>query len=217
MNRMTRVPSFAFAAVALAAMAQGPVVSQALALRDSLRSARAPENKRPWPNAARLGAACNQAFGCGHGCGWQGKTDYVGDVKFAVDAIEKECKTLLASKKIDWKKVTAPLVVDAKKTKTDEAHLLLLARLQDGHAEVRPLEAKNVKLDLPDRSFGPGLFLCRVQQAVFVKNAWGPAAGAGVAPGMEVVTIDGQAAEAWLQHRTAELADLKSFSTPQQA
>src|SRR6186713_926294 len=84
----------------------------------------------------------------------QGRTDYVGDVKFAVDAIEKECKTLLASKKIDWKKVTAPLVVAAKKTKTDEAHLLLLwrllARLQDGHAEVRPLEAKNVKLDLPD-------------------------------------------------------------------
>jgi len=174
MNRMKRVPSFAFAATALAAMANG-----------------------------------------------QGKTDYVGDVKFAVDAIEKECKTLLASKRIDWKKVTAPLVVEAKKTKTDEAHLLLLwrllARLQDGHAEVRPLEAKNVKLDVPDRSFGPGLFLCRVQQAVFVKNAWGPAAGAGVAPGMEVVTIDGQAAEAWLQHRTAELADLISFSTPQQA
>ncbi|HEU4418701.1 MAG TPA: S41 family peptidase [Planctomycetota bacterium] len=152
----------------------------------------------------------------------QGKTDYVGDVKFAVDAIEKECRTLLASKKIDWKKATAPLLAEAKKTKTDEAHLLLLwrllARLQDGHARVEALEAgKNVKLDVPDRSFGPGLFLCRVRQAVFVKNSWGPAAAAGLAPGMEVVTIDGQAADAWLQRRTAELADLISFSTPQHA
>ncbi|HZN41047.1 MAG TPA: S41 family peptidase [Planctomycetota bacterium] len=153
----------------------------------------------------------------------QGKTDYVGDVKCAVDAIEKECKTLLASKKIEWTRVVAPLVAEAKKTKTDEAHLLLLwrllARLQDGHAKVEPLEAgKNVKLDLPDRSSnGPGLFLCRVQQAVFVKNAWGPAAAAGLAPGMEVVTIDGLGADAWLQRRTAELADLNSFSTAQQA
>ena len=171
---MKRVPSFAFAVVALAAMARG-----------------------------------------------QGKTDYVGDVKFAVDAIETQCKTLLASKKIEWKRVVAQLVAEAKKTKTDEAHLLLLwrliARLQDGHAEVRPLEARNVKLDVPDRSSGPGMFLCRVQQAVYVKNAWGPAAAAGVAPGMEVVTIDGQPADAWLQRRTAEISDLISFSTPQQA
>ncbi|HEX6810931.1 MAG TPA: S41 family peptidase [Planctomycetota bacterium] len=170
--------------------------------------------KKPWsPFAIVLLASIAPA---------QRKTDYVADVKFAIDAIETQCKTLLGSKKIDWKKATAPLVAEARKTKTDEAHLLLLwrllARLQDGHAEVRPLDAgKNVKVDLPERTSGPGLFLCRVQQAVFVKNVWGPAAEAGLTPGLEVVTIDGLAADAWLQRRTAELADLISFSTAQQA
>jgi len=152
----------------------------------------------------------------------QGKVDYQADVKFAIDAIATQCTTLLASKKIDWKKVTAPLLAESKKTKTPEAHLLLLwrllARLQDGHAEVRALEAgKNVRLDVPDRSAAPGLFLCRIAGRVHVKNAFGAAAGAGLAPGMEVVTIEGKPAEAWLQQRAAELADLISFSTPQQA
>jgi hypothetical protein len=152
----------------------------------------------------------------------QKKTDYAADVKFAVEAIEQQCKTLLAVKKIDWKKANAPLLAESRRTKTDAAHLLLLwrllARLQDGHAEVRPLEqGKDVKLDLPDRSHAPGLFLCRVADKVFVKNAWGAAAGVGLAPGMEVTAIAGVPAAQWLQQRTAALADLISFSTPQQA
>ncbi|HEX5053895.1 MAG TPA: S41 family peptidase [Planctomycetota bacterium] len=154
--------------------------------------------------------------------GKAGRTDYQADVKFAIDTIGKQCRTLLASKQIDWKKVTAPLLAESRKTKDDGAHLLLLwrllARLQDGHAEVRPLAAgKDVKLDVPQRSHGPGMFLCRVDDRVYVKNAWGPAAGVGIAPGMEVVTIDGVAADTWLQRRTEQIADLISFSTPQQA
>jgi C-terminal processing protease CtpA/Prc len=151
-----------------------------------------------------------------------GKTDYASDVKFAIDAVEQQCKTLIASKKIDWKKVTAPLLAESKKTKTDDAHLLLLwrlvARLQDGHAEVRPLErGKDVKLAMPEKTHGPGMFLCQSGGKVFVKNAWGPAQSVGLEPGMEVLTLDGVPAAQWIVKRTAALADLISFSTSQQA
>src|SRR5436190_6848776 len=152
----------------------------------------------------------------------QDKVDYQADVKFAIDAIDQQCKLLIASKKIDWKKVTAPLLADSKKTKTDAQHLLLmwrlLARLQDGHAAVQALgRAKDVKLDVPERSAGPGMFLCQSGGKVYVKNVWGPAAAIGLEPGMEIVTIAGAPAPQWLGKRTAELADLTSFSTPQQA
>ncbi|MBL8749728.1 MAG: hypothetical protein JNK78_11250 [Planctomycetes bacterium] len=149
------------------------------------------------------------------------KADYRADVEFAIDAVETQCKALLTSKKIDWRKVTAPLLAESKKTKTAEAHLLLLwrllARLQDGHAEVRPLErGKDVKLELPDRSGSPGLFLCRVGDAVHVKNVWGAAEAAGIVAGAEVLKIGGVAADVWLRQRQAQLADLVSFSTSQQ-
>lgn len=152
----------------------------------------------------------------------QGRTDYEADVKFAVDAIGKRCRALLQQKGIDWKKVTAPLVADSRKTKTDADHLRLLwrllARLRDGHAEVRPLErGKGVQVDVPDRSSGPGLFLCHVGDSVYVKNAWGPAASAGLKAGMEVAAIDGTPANKWLEQRQEQIADLISFSTPQQA
>ncbi|MGB3969148.1 MAG: S41 family peptidase [Planctomycetota bacterium] len=152
----------------------------------------------------------------------QGKTDYLADVKSAIDAIEQQCKVLLASKKIDWKKVTAPLLAESKKVKADDAHLLLLwrllARLQDGHAEVRPLaKGQGVKLTVPERTYGPGLFLCQSGGKVYVKNVWGPAQGVGLEPGMEVLTIAGAPAAQWLAKRTAELADVTSFSTSQHA
>ncbi len=152
----------------------------------------------------------------------QAKVDYQADVKFAIEAIEQQCRTLIASKKIDWRKGTAPLLAESKKTKTEPQHLLLLwrllARLQDGHAEVRALDAgKDVKLEVPERSAAPGMFLCQAGGKLYVKNAWGPAAAVGVAPGMEVVKVGGVPAAQWLAKRTAELADVISFSTPQQA
>lgn len=152
----------------------------------------------------------------------QKKVDYRRDVEFAIDAIGKQCKALLQAKDIDWKKVSAPLAKEAKRVKTDAEHLLLLwrllARLEDGHAAVQPLEAgKGVAVDWPDRSHGPGLFLCRIGDDVCIKNAWGPAQAAGLAAGATVVAIDGEPAGKWLDARREALADLVSFSTRQQA
>lgn len=152
----------------------------------------------------------------------QDKVDYHADVKFAIEAIDLQCKTLLAAKKIEWKKVTAPLLAESKKTKRDDAHLhllwRLLARLQDGHAEVRKLErGRDVRLYDLDRSFGPGMFLCRIDKAVFVKNVWGPAEAAGLQPGMEVTKIASQPPLEWLAARREQLVERIPFSTLQQA
>ncbi|MCR9243963.1 MAG: S41 family peptidase [bacterium] len=152
----------------------------------------------------------------------QKKVDYHKDVRFAVDAIGKECKVLLKAKGIDWRKVTKPLVKASKKIKKPEDHLLLLwrllARLEDGHARVDPLPAgKGIRVDWPVRDHGPGLFLCRIGDDVYVKNAWGPAEAANLRPGMRVAKIAGKAAGEWLDSRTAELRDLISFSTDHQA
>lgn len=149
-------------------------------------------------------------------------TDYEADVRFAVQAIEKECGELLASKAIDWKKATAPLLADAKKVASDAEHLKLLwrllARLHDGHAEVRPLaKGEGMEVEWPDRSGGPGLFLCRARKKIWIKNAWRTASEVGLEPGMEVVTLDGVPAETWLEKRVATISDLVSFSTSQQA
>lgn len=170
----------------------------------------------------RSAAPCIVALGLWLPAVAQARTDYPADVAFAVDAIGKQCKVLLQSKGIDWQQATAPLVAASKKCKSDAEHLLLLwrllARLQDGHAEVRPLaRGKDVRLDVPERTHGPGLFLCRVGGAVYVKNVWGPAAAVGLKPGMEVTAIDGTPAAKWLERRQAQLADWIPFSTPHQA
>ena len=151
----------------------------------------------------------------------QRKVDYQKDVSFAIDAIGKQCKQLLKVKGINWKKATRDLKKASKKTKNHEQHLRmlwrLLARLRDGHAAVKPLPAgKDVRVEWPDRSHAPGMFLCTVDDAVYVKNVFGAAEAAGVEPGSEVVTIDGKKAAEWLALRGEQLADLVSFSTPQQ-
>lgn len=148
--------------------------------------------------------------------------DSAADVAFAIAAIEKECGALLAAKKIDWKKATAPLLAEAKKVKTPAEHgkllVRLLARLEDGHCEVRPLPAaKDVKLEWPDKSGGPGLFVCKSGKKLYVKSAWATAAEVGLEPGMELLAIDGLAADKWMEKRVADVRDVVSFSTDQQA
>jgi C-terminal processing protease CtpA/Prc len=146
------------------------------------------------------------------------------DVAFALAELGKRCATLIEQKKIDWKEVAAEMTAAAKAAKDDADHLLVLerlvARLQDGHAEVQPSEAtKGVVLPsryVIDRT-GPGLFLCRAESKLLVKAAWKNAGAAGIKPGMEIVKIDGKPALEWMDRRVAELRDFISFSTAQQS
>ncbi len=146
------------------------------------------------------------------------------DVAFALDALAKKCGPLIELKKIDWTSVAAEMTDEAKAASDDSDHRLvlcrLIARLKDGHAEVRPAErAKGILL--PERYRvelgGPGLFLCRVGPKLVVKNAWKSAGDAGIRPGMELVKVDGRPAMEWMERRVAEISDLESFSTDQQA
>src|SRR5262249_15035187 len=134
------------------------------------------------------------------------------------------CGALLQQKKIDWKKVATEITADARKAKSDSDHLRVLkklvARLQDGHADVRPLE-KGKAVELPAELRAPrgglGLFLCRIGKRLVVKNVFAEAQKAGVKPGMALVAVDGKPADDWMKARIAELADVGGFSTEQHA
>lgn len=160
--------------------------------------------------------------------GAAGETAYESDVAFALDAIGKQCKTLLDSKKIDWDKVEKEFKALAKKVKTDQDQLVLLtrllARLEDGHAELQPgPKAKDVKwpedgpFGVKGEPVGCGMFWCRVGKKIYVKNVWNAAEQVGLEVGSEVVTVDGQPAAKWLDARVAKLRDTMSFSTDHQA
>ena len=157
-----------------------------------------------------------------------GETVYEKDVGFAIDALGRQCKQLLDSKKIDWKKVEKEFTALAKQEKTDQDHLVvltrLLARLQDGHCELRR-GPKTKELKWPEdgpygvkgEPVGCGMFWCRVGKKLYVKNAWNAAEQVGLEAGSEVLTVDGQPAAKWLDARIAKLRDTISFSTDQQA
>jgi len=153
------------------------------------------------------------------------KTDYVADLRFALEQIEARCGHFFDRKKIDWKRVSAQFLREAKSVHSDEDHLVLLvrllARLRDGHAAVRPLErGKDVRWPEEEgggRKVGPGFFLCKVGKRVFIKNAWSTAEASGIRPGMELVSVDKVPAAKWLDARIEALSDKISFSTDQQA
>ena len=152
------------------------------------------------------------------------ESDYVADLRFALEALEEKCGHFFAQKKIDWKKVSKTFLAEARKVSSDQEHLVLLvrllARLEDGHAQVRPLD-KGRSVRWPDdgwsRRTGPGMFWCQSGKKVFVKNSWGAAEKLGVRPGMEIVSVDRVPVRKWLAKRTEELADRISFSTDHQA
>jgi len=153
-----------------------------------------------------------------------GDVDYEADIRFALEELEKKCGHFFKLKEIDWKKVSKAFVKDAKKVETDSDHLVLLvrllARIEDGHARVNPLE-KGKEVKWPDDGkgprVGPGMFLCRVGKKIYVKTAWSSAAGSGIKPGMEIVKIDGKPALKWLDAKREELSDTRSFSTDHHA
>ena len=150
--------------------------------------------------------------------------DYVADVRFAIDEIEKQCGELLRSKGIEWRKVTAPFLEEARAVRDDGEHWVLLtrllARLQDGHCEVQKLPGAG-DLEWPadpkGEKTGPGMFWCKIDGKIFVKTVWNEAERVGLAPGMEVLEVNGQPAAKWLERRIQELSDTNSFSSPQHA
>lgn len=123
------------------------------------------------------------------------------DVAFALDELERKCGHFFELKEIDWKAVRKEIGAAAKKAATDEDELVvlsrLLARLRDGHARVEK-GPQGSDLAWPDDApFGgrrgdSGMAWCRIGGKIFVKSAAGPAADAGVAPGSEVLKVEGR-------------------------
>ena len=148
------------------------------------------------------------------------QADYAKDVAVALQELEKQCGALLTSKHIDWKPIEKEFTAAAKSVKTDQDHLVLLtrllARLQDGHCEVRPTEkTKDVKWPDAPELVGAGMFWCRSGKKILIKTAFGDAAAAGIESGSEVVKVDGKPVSGWLDARIAKLLDTQSCSTEQ--
>ncbi len=149
---------------------------------------------------------------------------YVKDMKFVTKEIGKKCKDLIKEKKIPWKKISKEFNKKAAQSKSHNEHLRLLirllARLQDGHARVQPgdNEPKNTNPFPEFKNYtGAAIFLCRNGKKLFIKTAWGEAKSAGLKPGMEVVSVNGEKAMDWLGSRLAWHRDTMSFSTQQHA
>jgi C-terminal processing protease CtpA/Prc len=146
------------------------------------------------------------------------------DVAFALDALEAKCGHFFELKGVDWKAARKEFSKAAKDVETDEQEFVLLARLlarlEDGHAEVRP-GAQGGELKWPDDApFGgrrgdAGMAWCRIGRKIYVKSAAGPAQDASVEPGSEVLKVDGLAVEKWLAAREAEARDVLALGADQ--
>ena len=160
----------------------------------------------------------------GHAAVLAAEDVYEEDIAFALDALEEQCRGLLRRKEIDWKKVRKEFTKAAKKVRSDTEHLVLcqrlIARLEDGHARVDP-GPRGGSVEPPaewkEEKRGPGLFLCQVGKKYYVKNAWSAATDVGLAPGMEVLSLEELPMKKWVPQKLEELRDLKSFSTDHHA
>src|SRR6187402_2789158 len=104
-------------------------------------------------------------------------SDYEADVRFAIEQIETQCAELLRVKDIDWPKVSKPFLKEAAEVQSDSQHLVLLkrllARLEDGHAAVQPLErGQDVKWPEEPERTGAGMAWCKSGKKILVKNVW---------------------------------------------
>lgn len=149
---------------------------------------------------------------------------FAADVQHALKEIPELAGRLIERKGIDWADVSLRYTARAQATETVEQHLELLrdllAELRDGHAIVQKMEAAG-EVDGPSDPRGGraglGLFLCRSGGAIRVKTAWAGAARAGLAPGCEVLAVDGTPIDAWLGDRIARMRSAFGFSTDHQA
>jgi carboxyl-terminal processing protease len=146
------------------------------------------------------------------------------DVDFALDTLEKKCGHFFELKGIDWNAVGREFRASAKTVKDEREHygllIRLLARLRDGHCEVRPV-GKGASIRPPDELFpqlaSAGFTLCRSGGKLYLKSVFGPAAKQGLAPGMEVAKVGKLSAADWIAQREEEMRDVTSYSTEQQA
>jgi C-terminal processing protease CtpA/Prc len=150
------------------------------------------------------------------------QSTYERDVVFALDELEKQCGVLIREKKVDWSAARKEMARAAESTKTDQDELVLLtrllARLHDGHAEVKRTAAtRDVHWPDEPEPVGAGIFWCKSGKKILVRSAWNDAKASGIEPGMEIVKVDGKPVDAWLDGLMANLRDRFSFSTDQQA
>lgn len=147
---------------------------------------------------------------------------YVSDVEFLLKELGTKAETLLKVKNIDWQAVAGEFRTAAAKTKTDEEHLQLVARLvarlQDGHAGIMKSKVKWPDESNGRRYTGPRVALLALADRVLVRAAFKDAAAAGLHAGQEVMQIDGLAAQDWLTKKVASMREQgQGFSTPQMA
>jgi len=150
---------------------------------------------------------------------------YARDVAFALDELEAKCGRFFELKSIDWRRVRAEFAKEAQEVRDESEHLWLLirlvARVRDGHARVVPLE-RGRRVDLPEsvdtaERVGPGMAWCRIGKRIWVKHAWSSARDAGVEVGSQVLAVDGEPVDEWLDARVEELRDSAGFSTDHHA
>ena len=157
------------------------------------------------------------------------QSPYEEDMDSALEQIEKECGDLLKSKEISFKKIEKEFAKRGEKVKTDQEESVLLvqllARLEDGHAQVRLTErSKGLKWPEDDSRYDPsisrggsGLAICRIGEKYYVKAVAGPAKDANLLPGSEIVKIDGEKPAKWIEAKVEVARDLISWSTDHQA
>ncbi|MHC4820120.1 MAG: S41 family peptidase [Planctomycetota bacterium] len=147
---------------------------------------------------------------------------YEKDAVFALDTLEKECRTVLKARGVNWKTVRKDILSRVRKVRTDQDHydlmLRLVAHLRDGHAYVVvPKGTDGLKWPGLELKRGPGMFLVESGKRVLVRASFKDARRTGIEPGMEVLKLDGMPAQKWLDERVAALREHRSFSTEQQA
>ena len=150
-----------------------------------------------------------------------GPETYAHDVEFLLAELEKRAGRFFPLKGVDWAKVSAQFRQEVKSVRSDAEHVKLcqrlIARLRDGHAGLLDL-----KVPWPDDSqgrrwTGPCVHLLAQSDRVYVRQAFGSAAGKGVRAGMEVARIDGVPAHEWLTRRVDKARDDQGYSTGHQA
>ncbi len=146
---------------------------------------------------------------------------YAQDMDFLLQELPQQAGRFFATKGINWQSVSNQFRVEAQAVSNDAQHVRLcqrlLARLKDGHARLTDL-----KVPLPDESrgrrwTGPCVHLLVSGERVYVRQAFGPAAGRGLKIGQEVARIDDLPARAWLTRCVAEKSDETGYSTSHQA